>query len=408
MSQSQNERPEFFQLHNGSKAKLPFSTVEYENRLRKLRTLMSNSGVEAAVLTSMHNIAYYSGFLYCAFGRPYACVVTADRCVTISANIDGGQPWRRSFGENIIYTDWKRNNYWRAVQSVIPNAKSVGIEADHMTLVSRDVMTSMLGNIQLKDLNADIMTLRMIKSAEEIDLIKGGARTADIGGEAVKAAIKLGTREIDVAMAGRDAMELEISKSYPDSEIRDSWVWFQAGLNTDGAHNPVTTAKLEMGDILSLNTFPMISGYYTALERTLFLGEPDADSLRVWQANVDAHELGISLIKPGATCSGICSEINRFFEDQNLLQYRSFGYGHSFGVLSHYYGREAGLELREDIDTVLEPGMVISMEPMLTLPLGTPGAGGYREHDILVIGEDNSVENITHFPYGPKHNIVGA
>jgi creatinase len=369
---------------------------------------MSHSGVEATVLTSMHNIAYYSGFLYCAFGRPYACVVTADRCVTISANIDGGQPWRRSFGENIIYTDWKRNNYWRAVQSVIPNAKSVGIEADHMTLASRDVMISMLGNIQLKDLNADIMTLRMIKSAEEIELIKGGARTADIGGEAVKAAIKLGTREIDVAMAGRDAMELEIAKSYPDSEIRDSWVWFQAGLNTDGAHNPVTTAKLKMGDILSLNTFPMISGYYTALERTLFLGEPDAESLRVWQANVDAHELGISLIKPGATCSGICSEINHFFEDQNLLQYRSFGYGHSFGVLSHYYGREAGLELREDIDTMLAPGMVISMEPMLTLPMGTPGAGGYREHDILVIGDDNSVENITHFPYGPEHNIVGA
>jgi creatinase len=408
MTQSQKERPAFFQLHNGSKAKLPFSNAEYENRLRDLRNLMSHSGVEATVLTSMHNIAYYSGFLYCAFGRPYACVVTADRCVTISANIDGGQPWRRSFGENIIYTDWKRNNYWRAVQSVIPNSKNIGIEADHLTVVSRDVMLSMLGNIQLKDLNADIMTLRMIKSAEEIELIKGGARTADIGGEAVKAAIKLGTREIDVAMAGRDAMELEISMRYPNSEIRDSWVWFQAGLNTDGAHNPVTTAKLEMGDILSLNTFPMISGYYTALERTLFLGEPDADSLRVWQANVDAHELGISLIKPGATCSGICAEINRFFEDQNLLQYRSFGYGHSFGVLSHYYGREAGLELREDIDTVLEPGMVISMEPMLTLPLGTPGAGGYREHDILVIGEDNSVENITHFPYGPEHNIVSA
>lgn len=408
MSQSSIERPDFFVLHNGSKAKLPFSDTEYENRLSNLRALMSHSGVEAAVLTSMHNIAYYSGFLYCAFGRPYACVVTADRCVTISANIDGGQPWRRSFGENIIYTDWKRNNYWRAVQSVIPTVKHVGIEGDHMTLASRDVMTSMLSNVELKDINAGIMTLRMIKSAEEIELIKGGARTADIGGEAVKAAIKLGTREIDVAMAGRDAMELEISKSYPDSEIRDSWVWFQAGLNTDGAHNPVTTAKLEMGDILSLNTFPMISGYYTALERTLFLGEPDAESLRVWQANVDAHELGISLIKPGATCSGICAEINRFFEEQNLLQYRSFGYGHSFGVLSHYYGREAGLELREDIDTVLESGMVISMEPMLTLPLGTPGAGGYREHDILVIGEDNSVENITHFPYGPEHNIVGA
>jgi creatinase len=407
MTQSQTIRPEHFQLQNGSKANLPFSDAEYENRLNNLRGLMENSGVDAMLLTSMHNIAYYSGFLYCSFGRPYACVVTADRCVTVSANIDGGQPWRRCYGENIIYTDWQRNNYWRAVKSLIPNAKSVGIEGDHMTLASRETMNSFLGDVKARDLNAEIMKLRMIKSAEEIELIKGGARTADIGGEAIHAAIREGTREIDVAMAGRDAMELEISKSYPDSELRDSWVWFQAGLNTDGAHNPVTTAKLQKGDILSLNTFPMISAYYTALERTLFLGEPDAESLRIWQANVGAHELGLSLIKPGATCSGICAEINRYFEDLNLLQYRSFGYGHSFGVLSHYYGREAGLELREDIDTELVAGMVVSMEPMLTLPLGTPGAGGYREHDILVVGED-SVENITGFPYGPGHNIIGA
>ncbi len=407
MSQSPAVRPDFFQLQNGSKTRLPFSSAEYENRLGKLRASMSEAGVDAMLLTSMHNIAYYSGFLYCSFGRPYACVVTVERCVTVSANIDGGQPWRRCYGENLIYTDWQRNNYWRAVKSIIPSARRIGIEADHMTLAARDTLSSLLGDTQTKDLNADIMALRMIKSAEEIELIKGGARTADIGGVAAKAAIHEGTREIDVAMAGRDAMEVEISRAYPHSELRDSWVWFQAGLNTDGAHNPVTTAKLQMGDILSLNIFPMISGYYTALERTLFLGEPDADSLRIWEANVGAHELGLSLIKPGATCSGICDEINRYFEDLNLLQYRSFGYGHSFGLLSHYYGREAGLELREDIDTLLETGMVVSMEPMLTLPLGTPGAGGYREHDILVIG-DHGAENITGFPYGPEHNIVGA
>ncbi len=404
---SQTQRPEFFELQNGSKANLPFSDTEYENRLRGLRQLMASSGVDAMLLTSMHNIAYYSGFLYCSFGRPYACVVTADRCVTVSANIDGGQPWRRCYAENLIYTDWKRNNYWRAVKSINPGSKRIGIEGDHMTLATRQVMTDLLGDIETLDLNQQIMSLRMIKSAEEIELIKGGSRTADIGGEAIRDAIKVGIREIDVAMAGRDAMELEISRAYPDSELRDSWVWFQAGLNTDGAHNPVTSAKLEAGDILSLNTFPMISGYYTALERTLFIGEPDAASLKVWQANVEAHELGLSLIKPGATCSGICAEINRFFEDRDLLQYRSFGYGHSFGVLSHYYGREAGLELREDVDTVLEPGMVVSIEPMLTLPLGVPGAGGYREHDILVVGED-SAENITGFPYGPEHNIIAA
>ena len=151
----------------------------------------------------------------------------------------------------------------------------------------------------------------------------------------------------------------------------------------------------------------MISGYYAALERTLFLGEPDAASLRLWRANVAAHEIGLSAIRPGVTCAAVCARINRYLEDEGLLRYRSFGYGHSFGLLSHYYGREAGLELREDIETVLEPGMVVSMEPMLWVPEGTPGAGGYREHDILIVTEAGA-ENITGFPYGPETNVIAG
>ncbi len=398
------ERPEFFSLHNGEKARLPFSESEYQARLAKLRQIMAARDLDAALFTSMHSIAYYSGFLYCSFGRPYALVVTAERAVTVSANIDGGQPWRRSIEENVIYTDWQRDNYWRAVKELLGNTKRLGIEGDHLTLAQHEKLQEFL-DVKTKDIATPAMQQRMIKSDEEIALIKEGARIADVGGQAIKDAIELGATEIEIAMVGRDAMETEIARAFPDSEIRDSWVWFQSGFNTDGAHNPVTTRGLERGDILSLNTFPMISGYYTALERTLFLGEPDAASLKIWQANVEAHELGLSLIQEGATCSGICAQINDFFAKHDLLQYRSFGYGHSFGVLSHYYGREAGLELREDIDTVLEPNMVISMEPMLTIPEGQAGAGGYREHDIVVLGA-NGPENITKFPYGPEHNIV--
>lgn len=400
------QRHQFFSCENGSKAALPFSAAEYQRRLSGLRAIMAARGVEAALFTSMHNIAYFTGFLYCSFGRPYGLVVTADRATTISANIDGGQPWRRSHGDNLIYTDWERDNYWRAVREVAGEGKVMGIEADHLTLEANAKLDAFLKPSRQVALNADCMAQRMVKSGEEIALIRDGARIADLGGAAVREAIRMGAREIDVAMAGRDAMEAEIARAHPGSELRDSWVWFQSGLNTDGAHNPVTTRALQAGDILSLNCFPMISGYYTALERTLFLGEPDAASLRLWQANVAAHELGLSLIRPGATCSGITHEINRFFEGEGLLQYRSFGYGHSFGILSHYYGREAGLELREDIDTVLEPGMVISMEPMLTIPEGQPGAGGYREHDILILTEDGA-ENITGYPYGPGFNVVG-
>lgn len=398
-------RPQFYRFHNGEKAPLPFSQSEYEARLMGLRTIMDAHGVEAAVLTSMHNVAYYSGFLYCAFGRPYGLVVTASEAVVISAGIDGGQPWRRAACDGITYTDWERDNFWRAVAHVAGECRSVGLEEDHLTLAQSAKLRAFLTPRQTTDLAPHTMRQRMVKSEAERDLIRAGAAVADVGGYAIREAIAEGVREIDVAMAGRDAMELEIARRFPDAEYRDTWVWFQSGLNTDGAHNPVTGRQLRQGDILSLNTFPMISGYYTALERTLFLGEPDAASVAIWQANVGAHELGISLIRPGMSCSEITHRINDFFAERDLLQYRSFGYGHSFGVLSHYYGREAGLELREDIDTVLEPGMVISMEPMLTIPEGQPGAGGYREHDILIVTEDGA-ENITGFPYGPDHNIV--
>ena len=404
---TQSTRPEFFEFHNGSKAPLPFTDNEYESRLFALRRLMSIEGVSAVLLTSMQTVAYYSGFLYCSFGRPYACVITEHDCITISAAIDMGQPWRHSYGENLIYTDWRRDNFWRAVKHILGDAACIGIEGDHLTLVGRKKLDDLVGPILVKDMSAEITNARMVKSAEEIKLIKGGAHIADIGGEAIHDAVRLGAREIDIAMAGRDAMELAIAEHYPNSEIRDSWVWFQSGINTDGAHNPVTTRKLKCGDILSMNTFPMISGYYTALERTMFVDQVDEASLKIWQANVEAHELGISMIRPGVKCSDICATLNEYFVDLGLLQYRTFGYGHSFGILSHYYGRESGLEFREDIDTELTAGMVVSMEPMLTIPAGMPGAGGYREHDILVVTETGA-ENITGFPYGPDYNVISV
>ncbi|SDJ06298.1 aminopeptidase P family protein [Aliiruegeria lutimaris] len=399
-------RPQSYRFHNGEKASLPFTVSEYEARLSGLRAIMAQAGVEAAVVTSMHSIAYYSGFLYCSFGRPYGLVVTATDCVTISAGIDAGQPWRRCLGDNITYTDWSRDNFWRVVAQVAGTGRVVGVEEDHLTIDAAGKLATFLSPRQTINIAPASMQQRMRKSPAEIALIRAGAAVADVGGYAIRDSIREGAREIDVAMAGRDAMELEIARRFPEAEYRDTWVWFQSGINTDGAHNPVTGRRLKRGDILSLNTFPMISGYYTALERTLFVGELDEASRAIWEANIGAHELGMSLLKPGSSCSEVTAGVNAFLEERDLLQFRTFGYGHSFGVLSHYYGREAGLELREDIDTVLEPGMVISMEPMLTLPEGMPGAGGYREHDILVITEDGC-EDMTGYPYGPDFNVVG-
>ena len=399
------ERERLQQFRNGDKAVPTFSAAEMQRRLGSLRRHMAEARLDAVLLTSYHNINYFADFLYCSFGRRYGLVVTDSKTVSISAGIDGGQPYRRTFGDNIAYTDWRKDNFFHAVQQETVGCRRIGIELDHVSVDLHRLLKEALPGAELVDVGHATMWMRTIKSAEEIALICQGARIADIGGAACVAAVRAGVGEHEVALASTGAMVREIARAFPHAELMDTWTWFQSGINTDGAHNPVTSRAVQPGDILSLNCFPMIAGYYTALERTLFCDHVSDAHLKLWEINCRVHRRGLELIRPGARCCDIAAELNEIYRRHDLLRYRSFGYGHSFGVLCHYYGREAGVELREDIATVLKPGMVVSMEPMIMLPEGEPGAGGYREHDILVVTETGA-ENITGFPFGPEHNII--
>jgi creatinase len=144
--------------------------------------------------------------------------------VVISANIDAGQPNRRCYGENLIYSDWERDNYLKAIVSLVKKVKKIGIEKDHLTVERYQNLKDALGAPEMVDISPFTMQQRMIKSNEEIVLIKTGAKIADIGGDAIVKEIKAGVSEIEIAMIARDAMEKAIAKYHPDSELRDTCV----------------------------------------------------------------------------------------------------------------------------------------------------------------------------------------
>ncbi|MEE9321440.1 MAG: aminopeptidase P family protein [Granulosicoccus sp.] len=391
--------------NNGEPTTPTFSAAEMQHRQDAVRQVMAAQSIDAALFTSYHNICYLTDFLYCKFGRRYGVVLDHDKTTSISAGIDGGQPARRTFGDNVTFTDWQQDNWMYSVLQLTQGVKRLGIEFDAVDLNLRAELEAAMPDTELVDIAGHTMSLRMIKSAEEIKHITTMAAIADEGGAAVVEALAVGTPEHEVALHSTAAMVRKIANTWPHAELLDTWTWFQSGINTDGAHNPVTSRRIKRGDILSLNCFPMVAGYYVALERTLFAETASDENIRLWEINCAVHDRGKELLQPGVKCSDIAKELNAVYQEHDLLQYRSFGYGHSFGVLCHYYGREAGLELREDCETVLQPNMVISMEPMITIPDHLAGAGGYREHDILVITE-NGNDNITSFPYGPNHLIV--
>ncbi|XP_078363583.1 creatinase-like [Oculina patagonica] len=398
--------PRTLKLHNGEKCKQLFSSKEMDRRLNRIRDHMEKDGIDACVFTSYHNIYYFSDFLYCSMGRDYAMIVTDEKAITITPSVDYGYPWRRTTCDNISYTNWNKDNFYQALQQQLQSAKTVGFEFPEMGGQLKS-FSEALPQAKFVDVTEPAMLIRRVKSPEEIEIVRQGSRIAELGAYAGIKALHEGVPEYEVTLASTNTMVREIAANFPHIDIRDTWSWLQSGINTDGAHNFPTSRRVQKGDILSLNCFPMIAGNYSVIERTLFFDHVPSDRhMELWEINNKVHRKGLELVKPGVRCGNVAQELNEIYMEHDILQYRVIGYGHSTGVLSHYYGRDWGLEFLEHVDTVLEPGMVITMEPMIVVPEGHPGAGGYREHDTLIITE-TGVENTTaSFPIGPDQNIV--
>ena len=459
-----------------------FSVAEFANRLALLRRHMREQNLDLCILTSMHNIKYLTNFLYCSFGRSYALVVSSHSITLISPGIDSFGPQRMIMRNghknqwNIIYTDWNRSNFLEALKhsSTVFDAQTdksvsrrIGIEHDHMNIklhaqilaccfkpTTASTEVTELGTSPtnkgtvLVDVSVALMLQRLVKSTEELKLIEAACKIANLGCETLLQTANIGHSEVDIAHYASAEMKEEIALWFPGTEFCDTWVWMQSGVNTDGAHNAVTSKKLEHGDLLSFNCFPMVDGYYVAIERTSLI--VDAKLLYVeyyklteipaevapwdteywkrklfasnfellrqnnqnidwilyyWKINIEVFEKGRDILVAGAVVGNIAKKLNKIYEKYGVLEYRTFGYGHSFGILCHYYGREVILEIREDNNTVLKPGMIVSMEPHITVPQGLPGAGGYREHDILLITETGN-RNLTNYKYGPEEMII--
>ena len=206
-------RPQVYKLRNGEPAYPTFTAKEMQRRKDAFLEVMHSENLDAMILTSMHNVAYISDFLYCSFGRPYAAILTNDGTLTtVSAGIDGGQPWRRTSaagGDNIIYSDWQKDNFHAALSEVLPATSStrrIGCELDHITVLNFRALREHFGAAcDFADVSGDTMQVRMCKSAEEVEIIKAGAKVADIGGEAV----------VEILSSADSPREVDLRKSQP-------------------------------------------------------------------------------------------------------------------------------------------------------------------------------------------------
>lgn len=162
-----------------------------------------------------------------------------------------------------------------------------------------------------------------------------------------------------------------------------------AGPATGLPHPLDSNRPIEAGDvIISWSGGLILDGHSSELERTMILGEPTAEQRRLFNIMAGAQQAAIDAIRPGAPCSAVDWAAYNYAEKMGVLHMRRHHSGHGRG----YQGHEMPFFDLGD-NTILQPGMVMSVEPGFY----APGVAGYRHSDTIVVTE-TGCEVLTNYP----------
>jgi Xaa-Pro aminopeptidase len=353
--------------------------MNHSRRLRNLRRSMKEQGVEALLVTHLPDVRYLCGFT----GSNAALGVSGSRAAlftdgryTVQAK-EQTMSARVSIAETSALGDacgWLEKS----------GAKRAYFSPEHVTVSALQKMRESIDgrrkNFFLPLEMPLVATLRMIKDEDELALI---AKAAELGCELFEELlpkIVSGATEITVAAQlefaarsrGADGMSFEtIVASGPRSAL---------------PHGHASGARLPRRGFVTLDFGVILNGYCSDMTRTVHLGEASRQERYAYEAVLEAQQAGVAAVKPGATCGEVDEAARGVLRQAELEEYFTHSTGHGVGIEIHEAPRIA-----KEQETVLKPGMVVTIEPGVYLPERKLGVR--IEDDILVTAGGN--QNLT-------------
>lgn len=378
-----------------------FTVGEMQNRLARLREDMARAGIDCTVATSVHNLMYLTGFFY---GQPYGrhCAVLVPlegEPALVSPKIEVGRVEAFSWFDDIrVYTDEESplDGLTRLSTEFIRErsleAGSIAVEEDSIPVAYWRALGSALPRATLADISDLLERRRMIKSPEEIELSRQIARICEAAIDALDGAIAEGRSEIEISAVGEAAMGQEYARRFPELDCLIGTFMFTSGSRIWGHHGP-SAKRVERGELLKVGAQPMVMGYFGTITRRRVVGEIPSVMARIHSIVLEAMEQAIAGIRPGVPFAEIDRIVWNTYEQYGMAQYKGFGTGHSHGLMGPFWGREKAGEYRTYNQTLLQPGMITSMEPSLFVP----GVGAYNLNDMILV-TNSGAEVLTQRP----------
>ena len=257
----------------------------------------------------------------------------------------------------------------------------LGIEAAHLTVARKEWLerTSTSRGLALTWTSTErvVEQPRLVKDASEIATLRDAAARLTGVAESAFRSIRSGVTEREVA----GSIEMAMRAAGYERLAFDTIV--ASGPNAALPHYRAGTRILKPGDLVVLDFGGVLDGYCSDLTRTVSVGAPTPDALRLHAAVRDAQRAAMEAVKPGVPATSVDGAARGLLESRGLGEAFGHGTGHGLGLDIHEEPR-VGPPRSHSASVQLEPGMVFTIEPGAYLP----GMGGVRiEDDVLVTGD---------------------
>jgi Xaa-Pro aminopeptidase len=342
-----------------------------------------SSSIDAALVTSVQNRLYFSSFeSHCGYflvmrdGTAYSLMDFRYYESALNQVKDS---------EVVLFRDIKITLKDLASKHKI---KRIAVERNDLTLKElrkfedlfkeSDVIVTADG-----ELDCAIAAMRCIKSEKEIEKIIASQKITEQSFEQVLSQIKPGiTTELEIALD----LEFDMRKNGASSVSFDFIV--VSGKKTSMPHGKPGNKKIENNEFLTLDIGAVFDGYHSDMTRMVSVGKLSEEELKIYDIVLNAQLRGIESVRAGVAAKDVDKAVRNFIKDQGYSEYFGHSTGHGVGLDVHEDPR-----ISETDETILESGMIITIEPGIYLP----GKFGVRIEDMVVVTKDGckNLTNIT-------------
>ncbi|WP_277673436.1 M24 family metallopeptidase [Piscibacillus halophilus] len=338
-------------------------------KLSQLRKKMEEKNLDGFLVTNGKNRRYLTGFT----GTAGVVLVTLNKALFITDFRYTVQANEQIQGYDII--EHKGPIHEEVAKQVKElNVNKIGFEKDTMTYSIFDTYRSELEAEFIPE-SGLVEELRLIKSEEEISILKKAAEIADDAFEHIQSYIKPGVKEIDIS----NELEFFMRRQGATSSSFDIIV--ASGYRSALPHGVASDKEIQSGELVTLDFGALYQGYCSDITRTVAVGEIDEKLKEIYDVVLEAQKRGMEHTKAGMTGIEADALTRDYIKEKGYGEYFGHSTGHGLGMDVH---EGPGLSYRSN--TVLKPGMVVTIEPGIYVP----NVGGCRIEDDTVITEDGN------------------